>query len=126
MNKFFWTKFDFTLTVVISTSEDIQFDSWIKLLSQCQRVSKIEVDLDQFLEPKIKVSSWQDHFATALVSNMKNMRHLNIGFHLSSEGLRLVAHLENLEYFVMRSIQKTCLTTLMLWFIFCFKLCLRN
>ena len=87
------------LTVTISTSEDIESDSWIKLLSQCQRVSKLLVDLDPFLEPKIKVSSWQDYFATTIVSNMKNLRHLNLGFHLSSEGLRSIAQLENLQYF---------------------------
>ena len=87
------------LSLEILTTEDIESDSWIKLLSQCQTVSKLTVQLDQLEEPKTKVSSWQDHFARIIVSKMKNLTHLDIGFHLSSQGLRSIAQLENLQYF---------------------------
>ena len=90
------------LTVEIQILDEIQSHSWIKVLCECQSLTKLRLLFHEDQEPedpKIDVSLWQDDFASTLVSKAKNLRHLFIGFHLSSQGLRLLSQLENLEFF---------------------------
>ena len=90
------------VAIYIQILDEIQSHSWIKVLCECQSLTNLRLYFHEDQEPedpKIDVSLWQDDFARTLVSKVKNLRHLHIGFHLSSQGLRLLSQLENLEYF---------------------------
>ena len=90
------------LMIRIAVFEEIESQVWIKVLSSCQNVTNLTVYLNEPVgteNPRIKVSSWQDDFAKTIVSKMKKLEHLYIRFHFSSNGLRLLSQLENLEYF---------------------------
>ena len=90
------------LIIFITVLDEIEPQVWIKVLSECQNLINLAVHLHKPTgteNPLINVSTWQDHFARTIVSKMKNLTHLNIGFHLSSQGLRSIAQLQNLEYF---------------------------
>ena len=90
------------LRIDITASAEIQSQAWIKVLSNCETLTNLNVSLVGrygFGQPVINVSSWQDDFAKTVVSNIKKLEHLDIDFHLSSDGLRLLSQLENLECF---------------------------
>ena len=90
------------LMITISVWDEIEPQVWIKVLSECQNLINLTVYLHEPTgteNPRINVSSWQDHFAETIVSKMKKLEYLNIGFHLSSDGLRLLERLENLKRF---------------------------
>ena len=90
------------LTIDIRAFDDIQSQAWIKVLSECQSVTYLTVYLGEpsgAEDPLINVSSWQDDFAKTIASKIKQLEYLDIGFHLSSDGLRLLSQLENLKYF---------------------------
>ena len=86
------------LTIRITPFDEIQSQVWIKVLSQCETLTRLTVFLNSSL-PRMNVSSWQDNFVEALVSNIKKLQYLYISFHLSSYGLRLLSQLDNLQYF---------------------------
>ena len=86
------------LTIRITAFDEIESEVWMKVLSQCQTITKLRVFLKSDV-PRINVSSWQDNFVEALVSSIKKLEYLDIGFHLSCKGLRLLSQLENLQYF---------------------------
>ena len=89
------------LMIDILVFDDIQCQAWIKVLSECQTLTNLTVYLHEpsgTENPRINVSSWQDDFAKT-VSKIKKLEQLSIGFHLSSDGLRLLSQLENLQYF---------------------------
>ena len=90
------------LMITITIFDEIESQVWIKVLSECQNVTNLRVYLSEQVgpeNPRINVSPWQDDFAKTIVSKMKKLEHLYIGFHLSSDGLRLLSKLENLKYF---------------------------
>ena len=90
------------LTIEIVVWDEIEPQIWIKVMSNCQTLTNLIVYLsepDGTEDPRINVSSWQDLFAKTVVSKMKNLERLHIGFHLSSDGLRLLSQHENLKYF---------------------------
>ena len=87
------------LQIIIRDFDEIQSEVWINVLSSCPTLTKLTVYLHEPTDTKINVSLFQDDFAKTIVSKFKNLEHLNIGFHLSSDGLRLLSELENLEYF---------------------------
>ena len=90
------------LSINIGVFDEIESQTWIKVLSHCPNVSKLWVYLlgaDDELDLKIKVSSFQDDFAKTIASHVKKLEHLYIDFHLSSDGLQSLEKLENLEYF---------------------------
>ena len=90
------------LTINIRVMDEIEPQVWIKVLSSCPTLTHLTVYLYEPFGPEgplINVSCWQDDFAKTIVSKIKKLEHLHIGFHLSSDGLRLIAQLENLQYF---------------------------
>ena len=90
------------LVISITVFDEIQSQTWIKVLSECQTLTHLIVYLNEpsgTENPRINVSSWQDHFAETIVAKMKKLEHLYIGFHLSSDGLRLLSQHETLKYF---------------------------
>ena len=90
------------LMIRIAVFDEIESQVWIKVLSECKTVTSLTVYLNEPIgteNPLIDVSSWQDDFAKTIVSKMKKLEYLNIRFHLSSDGLRLLSTLENLGYF---------------------------
>ena len=90
------------LSITIAVSDEIEPQVWIKVLSECQTLTKLEVHLREPIDieiPLINVSLFQDDFAKTIVSKMKKLEYLYIDFHLSSHGLRLLSQLDNLDYF---------------------------
>ena len=90
------------LMISIAIFDEIESQVWIKVLSGCQNLTNLRVYLNEQVgteNARINVSLWQDDFAKTIVSKMKKLEHLYIGFHLSSDGLRLLSTLENLKSF---------------------------
>ena len=90
------------LMIGVLAFDEIESQVWIKVLSECQNLTNLTVYLNEPIgteNPRINVSSWQDHFAKTIVSKMKKLEYLYIGFHLSSDGLRSLSQLDNLDYF---------------------------
>ena len=90
------------LMIGVSAFDEIEPQVWINVLSECQTLTQLTVYLNEPIgteNPRINVSSWQDDFAKTVVSKIKTLEYLYIGFHLSSDGLRLISQLENLDYF---------------------------
>ena len=90
------------IKITMRASDEIQSQVWIKVLSECQNLTKLTVDFDKpynDINIGINVSPWQDDFAKAIVSQIMKLEYLDIDFHLSSDGLRLLERLDNLKYF---------------------------
>ena len=87
------------LSITIRGFDEIQSKVWINVLSECQTLTKLTVNLHEPTGTKINVSLFQDDFAKTIVSKIKKLEYLSIGFHLSSDGLRLLSRLDNLNYF---------------------------
>ena len=90
------------LMISMAVFDEIESQLWIKILSGCQNITHLTVCLHDPVgtdNPITNASSWQDDFAKTIVSKMKKLEHLYIDFHLSSDGLRLLSRLENLQYF---------------------------
>ena len=97
------------LKIHIAVFDEIQSQVWINVLSECEAVTSLTVYLYEPIDtenPRIDVSSWQDDFAKTIVSKIKKLEYLNIHFHFSSDGLRLLSQLENLQYFHQRNYTK--------------------
>ena len=90
------------LQINILVFDEIQSQAWIKVLSSCQTLTNLTVYLREPMgteNPRINVSLFQDDFVKTIVSQVKKLKILVIYFHLSSDGLRLLSKLENLNYF---------------------------
>ena len=90
------------LRIIIDAFDEIEPQVWIKVLSECQNLTDLTVFLTEpsgTEDPLINVSLFQDDFAKTVVSKIKKLEYLYIGFHLSSDGLRLLSHHENLKHF---------------------------
>ena len=89
------------LKITIKGFAKIHSDVWINVLSECPTLTKLTIRLLKNFDggPLINVSLFQDDFAKTIVSKIKRLKYLDIGFHLSSDGLRLLSELDNLEHF---------------------------
>ena len=86
------------LTLDIECDDEIDSESWIKVLSNCPAVTHLEIFMN-IHDPKINIKDWQDVFAEEMTKTMKKLKSVDIPFHLSSRGLSLLASLEYLESF---------------------------
>ena len=90
------------LMIGISAFDDIEPETWIKVLSECQTLTCLTVCFHKptdMEDHRMNVSLFQDDFAKTIVSEMKKLEFLHIDFHLSSDGLRLLERLDNFKYF---------------------------
>ena len=89
------------LDIFIEVYDVIEPQAWIKVLSECQTLTYLRACFERRTDREIgqmNVCSWQDDFAK-IVCKMKKLEYLDIGFQLSSDGLRLLSQLEHLQFF---------------------------
>ena len=76
----------------ILTEEELTVENWNAIFIESRNV----VDFTVYCPPKM---SHVDGFVEGIVSNMKNLKILSLGFAVSSHGLNLLTQLQNLQVF---------------------------
>ena len=84
------------LSVTIESMQEMEGASWSRVIEECTRVThfKLQINACDF-----NVNSWQDDFSCSMALNMKNLKHFDVGFALSSTGLTALSSLPQLEFF---------------------------
>ena len=84
------------LSLKIVPMEHMEGASWSRVIEECTRVTHFKLHINAC---DFNVNSWQDHFAWSMALNMKNLKHLDVDFALSSTGLTALSSLPQLEFF---------------------------
>ena len=86
-------------TLKIQSMQKIKGVFLSRVIEQCTRVTHFKLYMNLINGNYFKVNSWQDDFAWSMALNMKNLKHLDVDFALSSTGLTALSSLPQLEFF---------------------------